>query len=197
MEYQNLYQDGSAPPPPPPPGRPPASRTRRVAASVAAGAVLLGGGAAIGIAATGGASAATAGSGPARQVGGLCERRAAAARAAGHPGRATRIADLCHSWLLWAARSGIHGVVTFRGKDGIRTLAFERGVVTSASASAVTVRAADGTAWTWDIVASTLVRESGRQVASDTLGPGEQVLVAGPVVSAARDARLIRIRASR
>jgi hypothetical protein len=197
MEYQNLYQDGMPPPAPAPPPHRPSRRVSRVAASVAAGAVLLGGGAAIGIAATGGASAATAGSATPdpHRAGGLCAQRITAARVAGHPVRAARLGARCR--LAWVAAHGIHGTVTYKAKNGTSTLAFERGVVTSASATAVTVRASDGTVWTWDFVASTVIRESGHRVARDKLVSGDQVLVAGPVVPAARDARLIRIKAAR
>jgi hypothetical protein len=195
MEYQNLYQDGMTPPPPPPASpRRPRGRVSRVTASVAAGAVLLGGGAAIGIAATGGASAATAGSAASQQARGACVHLTGVARAAGHPRRAARLGALCR--LAWVAAHGMHGAVTVKTKNGVSTLAFERGVVTSASASAVTVRASDGTVWTWDFVASTVVRESGHQIARDKLAAGDQVLVAGPVVPAARDARVIRVRAA-
>lgn len=198
MEYQNLYQDGMPVPPPPTPARKPGGRGRRIAASGAAAAVLLGGGAAIGIAMTGGASAATSGSGsPQYQAAtAQCRSLAAVARRNGHPGAAWRIAALCPSRLLrLAAAGGIYGSITFKAKDGTKTLAFERGTVASVVGSAVTVRAVNGTTWTWDVSASTVIRESGHKVAQSALADGEQVLVAGPVVSGANDARLIRIRA--
>jgi hypothetical protein len=88
---------------------------------------------------------------------------------------------------------GMYGEVAFRGKDGAtRTLAFERGVVTSAGADLV-VRAANGTAWTWQYTSSTVVRQGGVKVSRSDLYSGEHVLLAGPVVSGARDARLIVI----
>jgi len=88
---------------------------------------------------------------------------------------------------------GMYGEVAFRGNDGTtRTLAFERGVVTSAGGDLV-VRAANGTTWTWQYTASTVVRESGAKVSRSDLASGEHVLLAGPVVSGARDARLIVI----
>ena len=88
---------------------------------------------------------------------------------------------------------GMYGQVAFRGKDGTtRTLAFERGVVTSAGGDLV-VKAADGTTWTWQYTSSTVVRKSGAKVSRSDLSSGERVLLAGPVVSGARDARLIVI----
>jgi len=92
---------------------------------------------------------------------------------------------------------GMYGQVAFRGKDGAtRTLAFERGVVTSAGGDLV-VKAADGTTWTWQYTSSTVVRTGGAKVSRSDLSTGEHVLLAGPVVSGARDARLILIAAAK
>ncbi len=88
---------------------------------------------------------------------------------------------------------GMYGQVAFRGKAATtRTLAFERGVVTSAGGDLV-VNAANGTAWTWQCTASTVVRKGGSKVSRSELSSGAHVLVAGPVVSGARDARLVFI----
>ena len=88
---------------------------------------------------------------------------------------------------------GMYGQVAFRGKDGTtRTLAFERGVVTSAGGDLV-VKAANGTTWTWQYTASTVVRKGGSKVSRSELSSGAHVLLAGPVVSGARDARLVFI----
>ena len=88
---------------------------------------------------------------------------------------------------------GMYGEVAFRGKDGTtRTLAFERGVVTSADGDLV-VKAANGTTWTWQYTVSTVVRKGGSKVSRSELSSGAHVLLAGPVVSGARDARLVFI----
>jgi hypothetical protein len=204
MEYENLYQDGMPVPPPPEPPRKSGGRVRRIAASGAAAAVLLGGGAAIGIAMTGGASADTSGSGTtqgltaaAQKPAAECRGLAALAKRNGHPVAARRIAALCgrRPLLRVVAAGGIYGTVTYKAKDGTRTLAFERGSVASVVGSVITVRAANGTTWTWDIISSTVIREKGQKVAQSSLADGDQVLVAGQVVSGANDARLIRIRA--
>jgi hypothetical protein len=204
MEYQNLYQDGPpAPPPPPPAARKAGGRARRVAASTAAATVLLGGGAAIGIALTGGASAATtsnsgaanSGASSSGVAGGRCHRLTEQALSSGHPVVARRLHALCASPLRrLAIVGGIHGQVTFRAKSGTRTIAFERGTVQSVAGSVVTVQAPDGTRWTWDIVSNTVIRQSGHQVTKSQLAVGDQVLIAGQVLSGTNDARLIRIR---
>jgi hypothetical protein len=191
MEYQNLYQDG-APPPPLPAGPKPTGRTRRILMSAGAATVLLGSGAAIGVAMTGGASAAPS---AATVAAAHCHRGAIRMLAGRHPLAARRLAATCHRFgplrrLL--AAGAIHGEVTFQREQGMKTVGFERGTVLSASASAVTVRASDGTTWTWDIVARTALREGGHPVSS--VATGEHVLVAGPVVTGVRDARLIWIK---
>jgi hypothetical protein len=189
MDWQDFGHDARTRP----------GRVRRIAATIAAGAVLMGSGVAIGVALTGGASAATGGastaaSAAAQQAGHRCARLVAALEESGQPAAARRLHALCDSPLLRLAAAGIHGEVTYKAKGGFRTLAFERGTVESAGPSAVTVQAADGTTWTWDIVPSTVVRQDGKKVAAGTLAKGDQVLVAGPVVAGVNDARLIRIR---
>ena len=130
-------------------------------------------------------------------------KTARADRRAGHPAAAraalraagARCRPLRHRLFRAALRRGIDGQLTFRGKGGtLRTVAFERGIVQSASGGTIVVHAADGTTWTWDLVSSTVVRESGQKTTTSALTTGEPVWVGGPVVSGARDARLIVIR---
>jgi len=87
--------------------------------------------------------------------------------------------------------SGLHGTITVSTASGVRTLAFERGVIQSASATSVVVKAADGTTWTWTIGSATVITRAGHAVAAGSLASGQQVLAAGPVVSGADDARRI------
>lgn len=89
---------------------------------------------------------------------------------------------------------GIHGEFTFETKDGARTLAFERGTVLSVSGSDVTVRATDGTTWTWVLTSTSVVRENGSRTSAKSLAGGQLVFAAGPVSGTTRDARLIVIR---
>jgi hypothetical protein len=89
---------------------------------------------------------------------------------------------------------GMHGQITFKTKHGVRTIAFERGVIQSVSSSAIVVKAADGTTWTWDLIAKTVVFHARHRASTHALATGERVFVAGPVVSGADDARLIVIR---
>ena len=86
---------------------------------------------------------------------------------------------------------GMYGQVSLRAKDGsTRTLAFERGTITSVSGHLV-VKAANGTTWTWTYVPDTTVRQGGQKVSRSDLASGEHVLVAGPVTAGSRDARVV------
>jgi hypothetical protein len=130
-------------------------------------------------------------------------KAARAARKAGHRDAARaalRAAGVrCLGWRHRLARvallRGVDGQFTFRGQNGdLRTLAFERGIVQSVSGSNVVVRATDGTTWTWVLVSDTVVRESGNKTTTSALAAGEPVWAGGPVVSGAKDARLVVIR---
>ena len=100
-------------------------------------------------------------------------------------------------WALGRLRllGGIDGEFTFHNKTGFHTLAFERGIVQSVSGSDVVIKAADGTTWTWQIVTDTVVRKNGAKTTTGALSAGDTVFAGGPVVSEAKDIRLIVIRA--
>src|SRR5262249_54671779 len=91
---------------------------------------------------------------------------------------------------------GMYGQYTFETKNGPRTLAFERGRLISAAGGDVTVRAKDGTTWTWVLTSTSVVRENGARTSASALRAGQSVFAAGPVSGATRDARLIVIRAA-
>ena len=89
---------------------------------------------------------------------------------------------------------GMHGEFTFETKNGPRTLAFERGTVLSVAGSDVTVRASDGTIWTWVLTSTSVVRQDGTRTTASALTGGQPVFAGGPVTGATRDAMLIVIR---
>jgi hypothetical protein len=137
-----------------------------------------------------------------------CRRALAALRAARRSGRPARIKAAraaviahCHGLLRrhrlfrFVLLRGVVGQFTFRTKQGtLRTLAFERGVIESASGNAIVVRTVTGITETWHLVGNTVVREHGEKTSRSALTSGEPVWVGGPVISGARDARLIVIR---
>jgi len=99
-------------------------------------------------------------------------------------------------WALGRLRhlGGVDGTATFHNKTGFHTLSFERGTIQSVSGSDVVIKAADGTTWTWHVVSDTVVRKNGAKATTNALSAGETVFAGGPVVSGARDARVIIIR---
>ena len=101
-------------------------------------------------------------------------------------------------WALGRLRhlGGVDGTATFHNKTGFHTLSFERGTIQSVSGSDVVIKAADGTTWTWHVVSDTVVRKNGAKTTTSALSAGETVFAGGPVVSGARDARVIIIRPS-
>jgi predicted dehydrogenase len=142
------------------------------------------------------AATAPAGSGAAPAAA-RCRSAARHLRAAGRRQAARAVARTCHGRLRrLRVLAGIHGQFTFETKKCPRTLAFERGVVESASSAAISVRAPDGTTWTWDLVSNTVVRKNHRPAARTALAAGQHVFVGGPVSGGANDARLVVIRAA-
>jgi hypothetical protein len=90
---------------------------------------------------------------------------------------------------------GVDGQFTIQTRQGTKTLAYERGVIQSVTAGkSITVKASDGTTWTWDLVAVTVVRDRQGKVSQSTLTSGTPVWVGGPVTGGTKDARLIVVR---
>jgi hypothetical protein len=175
-------------------------RMRRIGIGITVAAVLVGGGVATAVGLTSGGSPAAAAAtlssatSPTAAAAHPCRRLAAELLAAGHPREARAVLRACRPIARLFLTGGIHGQVTFEGKKGARTVAFERGVVESVSPSAVVVRAKDGTTWTWELVSDTVVREHGKRTSTSALSDGERVWVGGPLSSGSNDARLILIR---
>jgi hypothetical protein len=173
----------------PAPGTAAASGTTAVSGTTAASATT----AAASSADSGALSSAVSAGGS--TVAGRCGRAVIRLRAARHPRAAVIVGRFCRNRLVrLRALGGMHGQFTFRTKSGSRTIAFARGVLESATAGQVVVKSADGSTWTWYLVASTVVREQGKAVGRGVLGSGEQVFAGGPVVGGKNDARLIVIR---
>jgi hypothetical protein len=154
---------------------------------------------------TGGAGAAAAGgqAGPATKA--ACAHARRASRAAHRAGR-PRLGRWLGSGAAHCRRArrrvfaffllrGVDGQFTVNTRKGTKTLAFERGVIQSVSAgTSITVKASDGTTWTWDLVAATVVRDRQGKVSESKLTSGTPVWVGGPVVRGTKDARLIVVR---
>jgi hypothetical protein len=146
-----------------------------------------------------------AGAGGPGMAGTLCARARAVARAAGQAGLprlARRIAlgaARCqlarHRVLEFFLLRGVDGQFTIQTAQGIKTLAYERGVIQSVDAGkSFVVQAADGTTWTWNLVTTTVIRDWQGEVSPGNLVAGTPVWVGGPVVQNAKDARLVVLR---
>jgi hypothetical protein len=155
-----------------------------------------------GASAPGGTQGGAAASGTAAT---LCARARGVARDAGRAGlrRLARRIGLGAARCRLARRRvlaffllrGVDGQFTIQTKQGIKTLAYERGVIQTVDAGkSVVVQATDGTTWTWDLVATTVVRDQHGKVPDSDLTAGTPVWVGGPVVQNAKDARLIVLR---
>jgi len=195
---------GGTPPHGRPPGRPP--RGGRVAAVIVACAVVAGGAFAVTEAVSGSAPSLTPAastslpSGPTGQaavLNGVLADAASATPTASTPAtKAAAVRRLGRALVRLRLLGGIHGEFTFETKEGARTLAFERGTVLSVSGSDVTVRATDGTTWTWVLTSTSVVRENGSRTSASNVAGGQLVFVAGQVSGSTRDARLLVIRSA-
>lgn len=171
---------------PGPSGSAPRKKWYRWGVGAAVFGLLAGGGITLAAVSGGGAPASSASS--ARAAALNTALTDAAGNQAGSPARVR--------WALGRLRhfGGVDGTATFHNKTGFHTLSFERGIVQSVSGSDVVIKAADGTTWTWHVVSDTVVRKNGAKTTTSALSAGETVFAGGPVVSGARDARLIIIR---
>ena len=183
-------------PDPYPPYPPPRDRKRRVlrwGIGVTLAGFLAGGG--IALAVSGGSNAAAAGgSGPtgSTQVQGTALN--SDLNTASSTSSAVSLPRVRWALARLRALGGVDGEFTYHNSTGFHTLAFQRGAILSVSGSQVVVGAPDGTTWTWLIVSNTVVRQNGAKTTTGALSHGESVFVGGPVVSGAKDARLIVIR---
>jgi hypothetical protein len=88
-------------------------------------------------------------------------------------------------------KNTLHGEVTVQGKDGVRTIAVQRGTVTAVDAKSVSVKSSDGFAQTWTFGDELRVRQDKKKVAVDAVKTGATVGVAGRKEGDATVARLI------
>jgi uncharacterized protein (UPF0333 family) len=91
------------------------------------------------------------------------------------------------------ARRSLHGQVTVKnGKSGqYVTWEWQRGQVTAASGTSLTVRSTDGTSWTWTATPQAKVTRDGKKIAESALKSGDTVLVEGRQSGSVNDATRI------
>jgi hypothetical protein len=91
----------------------------------------------------------------------------------------------------------LHGELTVKAKNGVRTVDTQLGTVTSVSPTSLTVRSQDGFSLTWALGSGTVVRAGGARSSASALAVGQSVRVLGPAASSAGGsptARLVRVR---
>jgi hypothetical protein len=92
----------------------------------------------------------------------------------------------------------LRGDATVLKRDGsTATVHFERGEITAASPTSVTIKGADGTSTTFAITADTRIRSQGHRVTADALKVGGFAAVLTSPASSKSDALLIRVRAAK
>ncbi len=92
----------------------------------------------------------------------------------------------------------LRGDATVLKRDGsTATVHFERGEITAANATSVTIKGADGTSTTFAITADTRIRSQGQRVTADALKVGGFAAVLTSPSTSKSDALLIRVRAAK
>jgi len=93
---------------------------------------------------------------------------------------------------LRRAARGVHGEATVRRRDGsFHVTTWQRGQITGVSGATVTVRSADGVAWTWTTGGDTRVHKNGEKSKVSALASGDQVIVRGERAGTARTAAFL------
>ncbi len=92
-----------------------------------------------------------------------------------------------------SGRTLLHGERVVKDKDGkIITVDAQRGTVTAASSTSLTVKSDDATTWTWTLTSDTKVRGAGLKIEpASSIKVGDTVVVAGQRTGDTRTARLV------
>jgi hypothetical protein len=168
----------------------------RILGGGAAAVVLLGAGIGVGVALTGGAAAATSAATAHPAGSQACAKAVAKARATGTA--AAKRQALAHCRRVPAAQRllghTLHAQLTVKTRTGYSTIAFERGTIASVSGSTLTVKAADGTTWTWHLLKGSVLQENGGKLAASKLTAGEKILAVGPVAHGNNYVKMARVQ---
>ncbi|GAA3842435.1 hypothetical protein GCM10022226_76400 [Sphaerisporangium flaviroseum] len=84
---------------------------------------------------------------------------------------------------------GVHGDATLRRGTEFVAYTWQRGDVTAASGTSLTVRSADGVSWTWSVTGNTKIRKNGAKSTPSALATGDKVFVLGQPDGDARSAQ--------
>ena len=133
---------------------------------------------------TTGALAATALTGVAFAAGSTTDAPSATATSA-----STSAADAAHGRHRGLLRTVLHGTFTVQGTSGPTEVTLQRGTVTAASATSVTVASTDGFSATYAITSTTVVKRDRATVTADKLVVGDTAVVraSGGTATVVRD----------
>jgi Domain of unknown function (DUF5666) len=84
---------------------------------------------------------------------------------------------------------GVHGDATLRRGKEFVAYTWQRGDVTAASGTSLTVKSADGVSWTWSVTGDTKIRKNGAKSTPSALATGDKVFVLGQPDGNARSAQ--------
>ncbi|PRY18721.1 hypothetical protein [Pseudosporangium ferrugineum] len=110
------------------------------------------------------------------------------------PAPATSARPGHHRARKYLRKNTLHGEVTVQGKDGVRTIAVQRGTVTAVDATSVTVKSSDGVTWTWAFGDKIKIVRDRTAVQPTALKAGDEAGLAGRRDGDRTVARLIRLK---
>jgi hypothetical protein len=91
-------------------------------------------------------------------------------------------------------KNTLHGEVTVKGKDGVKTIVVQRGTVTAVTSTGVSVKSTDGFALTWKFGDKLRVVQDKKTVQTSALKTGAEIGIAGTKDGSADSARLIAVK---
>jgi hypothetical protein len=91
-------------------------------------------------------------------------------------------------------KNTLHGSVTVQGKDGVKTIAVQRGTITAVTSTSISVKSTDGFTETWAFGDPLRIVQDKKKAATSALKTGQTIGVAGTQSGSATSARLIAIK---
>ena len=91
-------------------------------------------------------------------------------------------------------KNTLHGEIAVQGKDGVKTIVVQRGTVTAATSSSVTVQSNDGFTATWTFGDQLKIVQNRKPVQLSTLKNGAEIGIAGTKDGSSDSAKLIVIK---
>lgn len=91
-------------------------------------------------------------------------------------------------------KNTLHGEVTVKAKDGVKTIVVQRGTVTAVTSTGVSVKSSDGYALTWAFGDKLRIVQDKKAVQASALKTGQSIGLAGTKSGSTDTARLIVIQ---